>query len=295
MDIPLALKNAQHVLCFDAERFFLRDVTNPVFDFIKNSIFPKDCSLSFRVNNTHNQEYTQVQYGGNSAILLYGFSTQQEQPCDLFEALSYEAGSAGKFHLLANVPLDSEQHDLLKSNGFHTYTVQSLWQVNDFSHPAPHDDLWTFSKDEHQSLISSFYTRFISPLESSLQSWNFADVFHLVLQDHTLQSKGIARVRFFADRAVVLPMLDCDRALQFEYLTSLLAEISKFFNTILIREAIHHPLDTSFLNTHARIIQHENHFMVRNLAILNPVKNFQATDFLEDRGIPKPTTPFSHS
>jgi hypothetical protein len=33
--------------------------------------------------------------------------------------------------------------------------------------------------------------------------------------------------------------------------------------------------------------------MARNLATLNPIKNFQPADFFDDKGIAKPSTPFS--
>lgn len=295
MDIPLTLKNVQNVLCFDTERFFLRAVANPAFDFIRGASSPKDCSLSFRIQNAGRQEYAQVQYGGNSAILSYGFSCQPELPQHLFDAISHTAGIAGKCHLLANIARDSDLYALLKSNGFRTYSVQALWQLDQVPHFAVGSESWGYAKDEHQSLIASFYSRFISPLESSLQSWNFADVFHLVLHDPSKQCSGVARIRFFADRAVVMPMLDGDRSQQPELLIALLAEVGRIFNTVLIREPIHHPLEPSVLSEYAHFLSKEDHFMVRNLAALNPVKKFQTADFLEDRGIAKPSTPFSHS
>lgn len=295
MDIPLALKNAQNVLCFDTERSFLRADANPAFDFIRSASSSKDCSFSFRIQNAGEQEYAQVQYGSNSAALSYGFSCQHELPHDLFDALSHETGAAGKCHLLANVPADSKQYTLLKSNSFHTYSVQSLWQLDRIPQPVAAGECWEYAKDEHQSLISSFYTRFISPLESSLQSWNFANVFHLVLHDPSNPVSGVARIRFFADRAVVMPMLEGDHSRQPESLIALLAEVGRIFNTVLIRESAYHPLDASLLDEYAHPLSREDHFLVRNLGVLNPVKNFQKAEFLEERGIPKPSTPFSHS
>ncbi|NMB62572.1 MAG: hypothetical protein GYA18_09580 [Chloroflexi bacterium] len=294
MDIPLALKNAQNVLCFDTERSFLRTVTNPVFDFIKSASSSKDCSFSFRIQNGNEQEYAQVQHGSNSAALSYGFSCQRNLPHILFDALSHASGSVGKCHLLANVPVGSDQYTLLSSNAFHTYSVQKLWWLDHIPPPASAGECWNYAKDEHQGLISSFYSRFISPMESSLQSWNFSDVFHLVLNNPGGQCSGIARIRYFTDRAVVMPMLENGQSHQYELLGTLLREISRIFNTILISESIHHPLDTVFLDEHAHLLSGEEHFMVRNLTVLNPLKNFQNADFLEERGIAKPSTPFSH-
>jgi hypothetical protein len=294
MDIPLTLKNVQNVLCFDTERFFLRAVANPAFDFIRGASSPKDCSLSFRIQNAGRQEYAQVQYGSNSAALSYGFSCQRDLPHNLFDAISYETGSAGKCHLLANAPAGSDQYALLRSNAFHTYSVQKLWRLDHIPQLSSTGATWNYAKEEHQSLVSSFYSHFISPMENSLQSWNFSDVFHLVLQTPGVQGSGVARIRYFADRAVVTPMLENNLPHQHELLIALLLEVGKLFNTVLIREPTHRPLDAAFLNEYAQLLSGEDHFMVRNLAVLNPAKDFQKADFLEERGIAKPSTPFSH-
>jgi hypothetical protein len=131
-------------------------------------------------------------------------------------------------------------------------------------------------------------------MENSLQIWNFSDVFHLVLQTPGVQGSGVARIRYFADRAVVTPMLENNLPHQHELLIALLLEVGKLFNTVLIREPTHRPLDAAFLNEYAQLLSGEDHFMVRNLAVLNPAKDFQKADFLEERGIAKPSTPFSH-
>jgi hypothetical protein len=293
VDFPIALKNARNVLCLDMERIFLRGVTNPSYDFLKNCFFSKDGTYSYRIQNTAGPEFAQLQYGGNSANLLYGFSAQAFHSSDLIEALCQVAGEAGKFHLLANVPGGTDQVAYLKSNGFRTYSVQSIWKVNHFPREKHSAVQWCFEKDEDRSAISSYYSRHFSPLEVSLQSWNFPDVFHLILHDQSSRIRGITRVRFFANRAVLLPMLDTDCEDPGQTISALLHDCSRYFSIIFIRELANHPFSKESLGKDAEICLFENHSMARNLATLNPIKNFQPADFFDDKGIAKPSTPFS--
>jgi hypothetical protein len=205
MDIPQALKNAHNVLCFDTERSFLRAVTNPIFDFIKSTSSSKDCSFSFRIQNGEEQEYAQVQYGSNSAALSYGFSCRRDLPHNLFDAISYETGSAGKCHLLANAPAGSDQYALLRSNAFHTYSVQKLWRLDHIPQLSSTGNL-DYAKESTRVLsppsipILFLHGKFTAKLE-------FFRRVPSCFTNSRRAGSGVARIRYFADRAVVTPML----------------------------------------------------------------------------------------
>ncbi|MHB8806029.1 MAG: hypothetical protein ACYC59_00440 [Anaerolineaceae bacterium] len=295
MDFPIALKNARNVLCLDMERFFLRGVEDPSHDFLKNCYFSKDDISSFRVQDADHTEFAQMQYGGNSAALFYDIPFQSSNSSKLMEALCQIAGEAGKFHLLANVPADGDQWQYLKMNGFRTYSIQTIYKMNPLPFIKSSSVQWCFETDEDRDSIASFYSRFLSPLEASIQSWNFPDIFHLILHDHSACIRGITRVRFFANRAVLLPMLDANCSDPEQHLAALLHDCSRYFSTIFLREFTNRPFNKEIFGNAAEVCLLENHFMVRNLASFNTVKNFQLAEYLDDKGIAKPSTPFSHS
>jgi hypothetical protein len=295
MDFPIALKNAQNVLCLDMERIFLRGIENPSYDFLRNCFFSKDGISSFRVQEADNPEFAQMQYGGNSAALLYGIPLQTSNSSKLVEALCQIAAEAGKFHLLANVPADSDQWQYLKANGFRTYSVQTIYKIDHLPHIKSSSTQWCFETDEDRNSVAAFYSRFLSPLEASLQSWNFPDVFHLILHDPSACIRGITRIRFFADRAVLLPMLDANCSDPEQHIAALFHDCSKYFSMIFIREFTNRPFKKEFFGKDAEICLLENHSMVRNLASFSTIKNFQLAEYLDDKGIARPSTPFSHS
>ncbi|MGV8026081.1 MAG: hypothetical protein AB2L18_05955 [Anaerolineaceae bacterium] len=268
---------------------------DPSQDFLKNCFFSKDGISSFRVQGTDDLEFAQMQYGGNSAALFYGIPSQASNSSKLLEALCQIAGETGKFHLLANVPAESCQWQYLKTNGFRTYSIQTFYKIDHLPQMKSPSAQWRFETDEDRNTTASFYSRFFSPLEASIQSWNFPDVFHLILHDSSAYVRGIARVRFFTNRAVLLPMLEVDCRDPEQHIAALLQECSKYFSTIFIREFTTHPFHKDFFGKVAEICLFENHSMVRNLASCNTIKNFQLAEVLDDKGIAKPSTPFSHS
>ena len=292
-DIPAVLRNTHRVLCFDTERIFLRGVTNPAYDFIKNSVFSKDCTLSYRLEDAENIEFSQIQIGGNSANFLYGIFPNLAFYCDLVEALCKDIGKMGKYHLLANVPADSDEFSFLKANGFHTYSVQSIRKTLPFNQAGTASHQWAYAQEEDLRSVISFYTRCISPFEASIQSWNFSDTFHLILRATSNEIAGVARVRYFANRAVILPLIDSKLVEFHQSLIALMVEMADIFSTIYIREPANFPLDKTFLENHTEACVQEDHYMLRNLVIFNPLKNYQPADLFEERSIPKPTTPYS--
>jgi len=295
MDLPSALRDAPNVLCLDMERFFLRGVEDPSHDFLKNCFFSKDDISSFRIQDVDHPEFAQIQYGGNSAALFYGIPLQESTSSKLIEALCQLAGEAGKFHLLANVPADSDQWQYLKANGFRTYSVQSIYQIDTPPSSKSSSVQWCFETDEDRNSIASFYSRFLSPLEVSIQSWNFPDVFHLILRDSSACILGITRIRFYANRAVLLPMLDTNCSDIEQHMAALFHDCSQYFSLLFLREFTDRPFNKEILGVDAECCVFENHSMVRNLASFNTLKNFQPAEYLDDKGIAKPSTPFSHS
>ena len=237
-----------------------------------------------------------MQFGGNSAQLLYILSELTEISSSPVEALCTTIGEAGKAHLLANVPKESEQYSYLRANHFQTYSVQSLWKVK-----AKHHSLletkyeWELEKEEDRSIIRFFYTRFISPLEASIRTWNFSDTFHFLLWDANRSPLGIARVRFYPDRAVIMPIFDNTFSQVDSALTALFMEISQYFSTFFIRIPTSASDCHVFLQKYADLVLPEDHFMVRNLAAVNAIKNFHPTELMDDKSIAKPTTPFSRN
>lgn len=295
LDVPSALRNAQHVLCFDMERVFLHDVVNPSGDFLKNCFLTKDCSLSLHTLNPERVGFAQLQVGSVSGNLLYAFSCREDDFPLLVEDLCITMGELGKAHLLANVPAESDQLNLLRRNGFSAYSQQTLWEMESCP-PAEEGKIeWRSEIDQDRSVIRSFYAKHISPFEASLQTWSFADTFHLILQDHFQNTCGVARVRFYLDRAVVLPMLDCQQDDPAPWLNALFHELARSFSTIFVREPARHAGCHPFLTDHARIILPKNYWLVRNLANLCEVRELQPSEFREERSIPRPTTPCTKS
>jgi len=277
------------------ERVFLRDVTKPSNDFLKNCFLSKDCLQSFHTLHPDQLGFAQIQIGGTSGNLLYAFSEKAESFSLLIEALCTTAGELGKAHILANVPGESEQFALLKRNGFTSYSQQVLWKINSLPFPNNDSIIWNFEDNEDQSAIRSFYSKHVSPLEASLQTWSFADTFHLIQQDHSGSVRGVARVRFYMDRVVVLPMLDVQHENPVPWLTSLLGELSRYFSAIFVREPVRQEMYHDFLVEHAQVSLSENHWLVRNLVNVSKVRELQPAEFRDERGIPRPSTPFTKS
>ncbi|KUK46838.1 MAG: hypothetical protein XD73_0309 [Anaerolinea thermophila] len=277
------------------ERVFLQDVTKPTNDFLKNYFLSKDCLFSFHTLNPDQIGFAQIQIGGASGNLLYAFSDKIENYSLLIEDLCTTAGELGKTHILANVPGESEQFALLKRNGFISYSRQALWKISSLPSQDNGRTTWNMADNTDQTAIRSFYSKYISPLEISLQTWSFADTFHLIQQDHSGGIQGIARVRFYMDRAVVLPMLDIQTEDLSPWLTSLLGELSRHFSTIFVREPLRQDIYHDFLKEHAQVILPENHWLVRNLVNVSKVRELQPAEFRDERGIPRPTTPFTKS
>ena len=237
-----------------------------------------------------------MQFGGNSAQLLYILSERTEISSSPVEALCTTIGEAGKAHLLANVPKESEQYSYLRANHFQTYSVQSLWKVKAKHHSLSESKYeWELEKEEDRSIIRFFYTRFISPLEASIRTWNFSDTFHFLLWDANRSPLGIARVRFYPDRAVIMPIFDNTFSQVDSALTALFMEISQYFSTFFIRILTSASDCHVFLQKYADLVLPEDHFMVRNLAAVNAIKNFHPTELMDDKSIAKPTTPFSRN
>ncbi len=295
LDIPAALRNAQHVLCFDMERVFLHNVVNPSGDFLKNCFLTRDCSLSLHTLNPDWEGFAQLQIGRASGNLLYASSMQDENFPMLIEDLCVTTGEMGKAHILANVPAESDQFNLLKRSGFSSYSQQALWKMK-HSQPVDKSNIeWRFEDSQDQPVIRFFYTKNISPLETSFQTWSFADTFHLIQQDHSQKICAVARVRFYMDRAVVLPMLDIQQGDPAPWLDSLFSELSQFFSTIFVRVPVRHDVYHKFLSERAQIILPENHWLVRNLVNLSKVWELQSSEFRDERSIPRPTTPCTKS
>lgn len=295
MDCPFVLKNTQNVLCLDMERFFLRDVKNPRLDFLQNCFLSRDGIFSYFVQEKNESEFAQLQYGGKSAALLYAIPSPDILSTKLIEGLCQVTAGYGKFHFLANTPADGAAWKFLKANGFRTISVYNLWQVDPFVSTMPKSPQWFFEKAEEHGDIASFYTRLLSPLEASLQSWDFPDVFHLVLHDTASCIRGVARVRYFANRAVLLPLFDCSADETGQYLAALLNDCSKYFSTLFIRELSNHPFSSGTLGEKAKLCLAESHCMARNLAALNSVKEYQPAELLDEKSIAKPSTPFTRS
>lgn len=295
LDVPSALRNAQHVLCFDMERVFLRDIVNPSGDFLKNCFLTQDCSLSLHTLDPERVGFAQLQVGGVSGNLLYACSCKEDDFPLLVEDLCITMGELGKAHLLANVPAESDQLNLLRRNGFSTYSQQTLWKMDSCPPAVEGKFEWRSEIDRDRSVIRSFYAKHISVLETSLQTWSFADTFHLILQDHLQKTCGVARVRFYLDRAVVLPMLDCQQDDPAPWLNALFHELARSFTTIFVREPVRQDGCHPFLAEHARVILPKNLWLVRNLASLSEVRELQPSDFRDERSIPRPTTPCTKS
>jgi hypothetical protein len=273
------------------ERVFLRNIVNPSGDFLKNCFLTKDCSLSLHTLNPEQVGFAQLQVGGASGNLLYACSCEEGDFPLLIEDLCVTIGELGKTHLLANVPAESDQLNLLQRNGFSTYSKHTLWEM-DFCPPAGEGNFeWRSEINQDRSVIRSFYAKHISPLEASLQTWSFADTFHLILQDRFQRICGVARVRFYLDRAVVLPMLDNQQDDPAPWLYALFSQLSQSFSTLFVREPVRQDGCHPFLTEHARVILAKNHWLVRNLVNLSEVRELQPSEFRDERSIPRPTTP----
>jgi len=295
LDVPSALRNAQHVLCFDMERVFLHNVVNPSGDFLKNCFLTKDCSLSLHTLNPERVGFAQLQVGSVSGNLLYAFSCSEDDFPLLVEDLCIAMGELGKTHLLANVPAESDQVNLLRRNGFSVYSQQTLWEMNSCPSAVKEEFRWRSESNQDRSVIRSFYAKHISPLEASLQTWSFADTFHLILQDRFQKTWGVARVRFYLDRAVVLPMLESQQDDPDPWLNALFHELARSFSTIYVREPGRQDGCHPFLTEHARVILPKNYWLVRNLVNLSEVRELQPSEFRDERSIPRPTTPCTKS
>ena len=277
------------------ERVALRSAEKPAVDFIKTGLFSRDGTFSYQVHGTNETGFVQIQLGSRAAALTYSIAEQDSEFSMLVEALCRITGKAGRFHLLANAPAQSEQWHLLKANGFHTCTVQTIWRINTTPSNKTFQSLWSFETEEDQNKITAFYSQFFSPLERSLHSWKFPDIFHLVYHDPSGSIGGIARVLSFADRALLFPMLDAQCKDPERCITSLIQDCSKYFSILFVGESTAHPLSESVLGANAEMLVSENHRMVRNLAANAVVNDFHPADLLKENGIAKPSTPFSHS
>ncbi len=277
------------------ERVSLKASDKPVEDFLRTSFFSRDDTFTYRVHGTDTMGFIQIQLGSRAAALTYSIAEQDSGFSMLVEALCQVAGEAGRFHLLANVPADSDQWHNLKANGFHTCSVQTIWQINTFPSDKASQSLWSFETEEDRSTITDFYSQFLSPLEVSLQSWKFPDVFHLVYHDPSGSIGGIARILFFADRALLFPMLGAQCKDPERCITSLIQDCSKYFTNLFLSESTAHPLPGNALGVNAQMLVSENHRMVRNLATPSTVNNFHPADLLKENGVAKPSTPCSHS
>ena len=277
------------------ERFFLRAPQNPIADFLKSCFFSADGTYTYRVQGSDVTNFVQVQMGSRSVALSYGITSQESGFTRMIETLCQIGGEAGKFHLVANVPAESDQWHYLKTNGFHTYSVQTIWRVAPVLLHKSSCSAWTFEKTEDQTSIASFYSHILSPLEISLQSWKFPNIFHLVLYDNPEHVCGVTRVLFFDHRALLFPMLDVHCADPAQCITALLQDCSKYFSDIFLCECTAHPLPKGILGTNAEVCLSENHRMVRNLAASAAVKDFQPAELLKEQGIARPSTPCSHS
>lgn len=264
-------------------------------DFLKTCFFSRDGTFTYRVQGSDETGFIQMLSGSRTASLAYAIASQESSFSNLIEALCQVAGEAGIFHLLANVPSDSDQWHYLKANGFHTYSVQTIWQINSIPPNKSSRFQWTFEKEEDRNSIASFYSHVLSPLEVSLQSWKFPDIFHLVFYDPSGNIGGVARVLFFTDRALLFPMLGAQCTDPAQCIAALLQNCSEYFSSLFLCECTTHPLPEEVLGTNAEICLSENHWMVRNLAAPAAVKNFHPADLLKDNGIAKPTTPCSHT
>lgn len=291
------LQNTHNVLCLDMERIFLRGIQDPARDFLKNCFLSKESIFSYRAQEDGAPAFAQLQFGERSAVFLYYISLPGTSPANSIESLCRIAGEAGKAHLLANAPMHSEQWQFLHAMGFHTYSVQNIWQVNDLPAARAFSGQWCIEKDQDRSAITSYYSHFLSPLELAFQTWNFPDIFHLILHDHSACVRGVARIRFFVDRAVILPMLDLRENDEGEddCMIALLKECSRYFSKLFIRESTRHPINTNFFAKREEACLTEDHFMVRNLVAMNAIRNYQPLELLDEKGVAKPTTPFSHS
>ncbi len=185
--------------------------------------------------------------GSRSVALSYGITSQESGFTRMIETLCQIGGEAGKFHLVANVPAESDQWHYLKTNGFRTYSVQTIWHVAPALQDKSSCPAWSFEKKEDQTSIASFYSHILSPLEISLQSWKFPDIFHLVLYDNPEHVCGVTRVLFFDHRALLFPMLDAHYVDTAQCITALLHDCSKYFSKLFLCEfLIHEIMDINY-------------------------------------------------
>lgn len=91
-------------------------------------------------------------------------------------------------------------------------------------------------------------------------------------------------MRFFANCAVILPLLDGSAEEAAQELAALINDCAKYFSTLFIRELIAHPFHFEKVEKDASIYLPEIHFMVRNLAILNMAKEFKPLTLWRGKG-----------
>lgn len=111
----------------------------------------------------------QVSYrGGEKCARLNYLLPLEEIPSSvlpsLLEALAWQAGEWGAFHLLAEVEERSPAFEGLRSAGFSTYARQRVWRLDAPLSPLTAPDHWRPAASVDENAVRNLYTQVIPPL-----------------------------------------------------------------------------------------------------------------------------------
>ncbi len=142
----------------------------------------------------------------------------------LLEALAWQAGDRGAFHLLAEVEERSPAFEGLRAAGFSTYARQRVWRMDALPAALPEADQWRQSVSVDEHAIRNLYHSITPPLVQA------AEPFHLHLS-HGLSYFHDGELVAFVDVAAgprgvyVHPLIHPDVAETPALLASLMARL----------------------------------------------------------------------